>query len=282
MSHELFKGSNRLEIHSTAIIDRSAELGEGVIVGPYSVIGPQVIIEEGARIGPHVVIEPWTRIGKHCTIHPGAVIGGSPQDYKFKGVRSYVEVGEQAIIREYVTIHRSTQEEGVTRVGNHNFLMAYCHIAHDCTLGDQVVITNYTGLSGHVVVEDHAIISGYVAVHQFVRVGRMSIVSAQSGLSKDVPPYMIVEGRPCVVRGINSIGLRRNAVSAKARSDIKKAYRLLFLSHLNTSDALERIKTEVDRGEEIDHLIAFIEGSQRGIHKAQGAIGERDEAKEEE
>lgn len=266
-----------MEIHNTAIIDPSAGLGEGVIVGPYSVIGAQVVIGEGTRIGPHVVIEQWTRIGRHCAVHPGAVIGGLPQDYKFQGVRSSVEIGDQTILREYVTVHRSTQEEGVTRVGAYNFLMAYCHVAHDCILGDHVVITNYTGLSGHVMVEDRAILSGYVAVHQFVRIGRLAIVSAQSGLSKDVPPYMIVEGRPCVVRGINSIGLRRNGIPARARSDIKKAYRLLFLSHLNTSDALERIKAEVDRGEEIDHLIRFIEGSQRGIHKARRDPDEGDE-----
>lgn len=271
-----------MEIHNTAIIDKSAELGEGVVVGPYSVIGPRVIIGEGTRIGPHVVIEEWTRIGKDCAIHPGAVVGGLPQDHKFKEVRSYVEIGDQTVMREYVTVHRSTQEDGATRVGAHNFLMAYCHVAHDCILGDQVILTNYTGLSGHVVVEDRAILSGYVAVHQFVRIGRMALVSAQAALSKDIPPYMIVEGRPCVVRGINAIGLRRNGVSAKARSDIKKAYRLLFLSHLNTSDALKRIKAEVDRGEEIDHLIAFIEGSQRGIHKTRETMDERDALKEED
>ena len=259
---------NKAYIHPTAIVDPGAVLKGGTVVGPFVVIGPQVVIGEGTHIRSHVVIEGYTRIGKNCAIHSGAVIGGTPQDYKFQDAPSYVEIGDHNLIREHVTIHRSSEAEGKTVIGNHCFFMAYSHVAHDCRIGNHVVITNYTGLSGYVIVEDYAVISGYVAVHQFVRIGKLVMVSAQSGLSKDVPPYVIVEGRPCVVRGLNSIGLRRAGISAKARLELKTAYRLLFQSDLNTSDALRQIKEEKGLGEEVDHLVRFIEGSKRGIHKA--------------
>jgi len=261
-----------MSIHPTVIIDKTAEISPEVEIGPYCYIGPQVIIEPGCLIGPQVVILEGTRIDKNCSIYPGAIIGGKPQDYKFKDTPSFVEIGEGNIIREYVTIHRSSEEGGKTVIGNNNFLMAYTHIAHDCKIGNQVVITNYTGLSGYVTVEDKAIISGYVAIHQFCRVGELAIISAQTGLSKDVPPFMIGEGRPCLIRGINAIGLRRNGIPPKVRLDIQRAYRILFRSQLNTSQALERIKEEIETGREIAHLISFIESSQRGIHKAKGLM----------
>ena len=259
---------DKAHIHPKAIVEPGTELGDRVIIGPYAVIGPQVVIEEGTHIGPHVVIEGYTRIGKNSIIHAGAVIGGKPQDYKFKDAASYVEIGNHTLIREYVTVHRSSEAGGKTVIGDHCLLMAYTHVAHDCQLGDHVVIINYTGLSGYVEVEEQAIVSGYVAIHQFVRIGKLAMVSAQSGLAKDVPPYMIVEGRPCVVRGLNSIGLRRAGISSNSRTNLKRAYRLLFLSGLNTSDALRQIKEEGDLGEEVSHLVSFIEGSKRGIHKS--------------
>jgi UDP-N-acetylglucosamine acyltransferase len=267
-----------MEIHPTAIIDKTAEISSDVDIGPYCYIGPKVILGQGCRIGPQVVILEGTKIGKNCSIYPGAIIGCEPQDYKFKDLRSNVEIGNDNIIREYVTIHRSSEAEGKTVVGNNNFLMAYAHIAHDCKVGNQVVITNYTGLSGYVTVEDKAIVSGYVAIHQFCRIGELAIISAQTGLSKDVPPFMIGEGRPCLIRGINVIGLRRNGISPDVRLDIQRAYRILFRSRLNTTKALERIKEEIEMGREITHLVNFIENSQRGIHKAKGEIEEGQKA----
>jgi UDP-N-acetylglucosamine acyltransferase len=263
-----------MAIHPTAIIDKTAEINSEVEIGPNSYIGPQVIIGQSCWIGPQVVILEETKIGKSCSIYPGAIIGGKPQDYKFKNARSYVEIGDCNVIREYVTIHRSSEEEGKTIIGNNNFLMAYCHIAHDCKVGNQVVITNYTGLSGYVTVEDKAIISGYVAIHQFCRIGELAIISAQTGLSKDVPPYMIAEGRPCIIRGINVIGLRRNGIAPEARQNIQRAYRILFRNQLNTTKALERIKEEIEMGREVAHLVSFIETSQRGIHKGKGETEE--------
>jgi len=264
-------------IHPTAIIDKTAEIGPDVEIGPFSYIGPHTRVGAGCKIGPQVIILGGVRLGKNCSIYPGAVIGGEPQDYKFKGVRSYVEIGDNNIIREYVTIHRSSQEGGKTIIGNDNFLMAYTHIAHDCKIGHQVVITNYTGLSGHVTVEDKVIISGYVAVHQFVRIGELAIISAQTGLAKDVPPYMIGEGRPCIIRGVNIIGLRRNGVPPEVRLNIQRAYRLLFRSGLNTTQALQRIRDEIEPSREIVHLLEFIQGSQRGIHKGKDQPEERED-----
>jgi UDP-N-acetylglucosamine acyltransferase len=266
-----------MTIHPTAIIDRSAQIDPEVEIGPYSYIGPQVKIGSGCWIGPQVVILEGVRIGKECSIYPGTIIGGKPQDYKFKDTRSYVEIGDNNIIREYVTIHRSSEEEGKTVIGNNNFLMAYTHVAHDCKIGHQVVITNYTGLSGYVTVEDKVIISGYVAIHQFVRIGELAIISAQTGLAKDVPPFMIGEGRPCIIRGVNIIGLRRNGIPAEVRMNIQRAYRILFRSNLNTSQALERIREEIEPCKEIIHLISFIEHSQRGIHKGRQQIEESKE-----
>lgn len=254
-------------IDPRAVIDTQAELGEEVVVGPFSVIGPQVKIGAGTVIGSHVVIERFTEIGPGCKISHGAVIGTPPQDYKYMEGVSFVRIGSENDIREFVTIHRSSRQGESTIIGNRNLFMAYSHVAHDCIIGDDVILTNYSGLSGYVTVEDGAIISGLVGVHQFVRIGTLAMISGMTRVSQDIVPYVIAEGNPAEIKGLNSIGLRRKGFSAELRLALKRAFKLLFRYSLNTTQALDRIKSEVELFPEIDHLIEFIAKSERGICK---------------
>jgi UDP-N-acetylglucosamine acyltransferase len=254
-----------MNVHPTATVHPKAELGDGVIVGPYAVIGEHVRLGAGTSVGPHVVIEGWTSIGQRCDIGVGAVLGGPPQDLKYHGQRSFLRIGDHTCIREYVTVHRSAEEDGVTIVGAHDFLMAYAHVAHDCRLGDHVIMVNYAGLSGYVDVEDRAFISGHNAVHQFVRIGYLAMVSGASRVVKDIPPFMIAEGNPTRIRGLNVVGMRRLGLGPKVRGELRRAYRLLYRSGLNTSQALEDMRQEGLTSGEVQRLIAFIEGAKRGI-----------------
>jgi UDP-N-acetylglucosamine acyltransferase len=270
-----------MSIHPTATIHPKAELGQDVDIGPYAVIGEHVCLGDGTRIGPHAVIDGWTAVGQHCDIGVGAVLGGAPQDLKYRGQRSFLRIGEHSCIREYVTIHRSAEEDGATSVGSHAFLMAYTHVAHDCRLGDHVIMVNYAGLSGYVEVEDRAFISGHNAVHQFVRIGYLGMVSGASRVVKDIPPFMIAEGNPTRIRGLNVVGMRRLGLAPQVRAEIRRAYRLLYRSSLNISQALEHMRQEDFTGDEVQRLITFIAGAKRGIC---GGIrtGERDIAEERE
>lgn len=254
-----------MTIHPTALVHPQAELGDGVDIGPYAVIGEHVRIGAGTSVGPHAVIDGWTTIGEACAIGVGAVLGGAPQDLKFRGQRSYLRIGPHTCIREYVTIHRSSEEDGATVIGAHNFLMAYTHVAHDCRLGDHVIMVNYAGLSGYVEVEDRAFISGHNAVHQFVRIGYLAMVSGASRVVKDVPPFMIAEGNPTRIRGLNVVGMRRLGLAPAARAELRRAYRVLYRSGLNTSQALQRLREAGFTGDEVQRLIAFIAASKRGI-----------------
>jgi UDP-N-acetylglucosamine acyltransferase len=254
-----------MNIHPTAVIHSRAQLGQGVTIGPYVVIGEHVSLGEGTHVGPHAVIDGWTTIGKGCDIGVGAVLGGTPQDLKYRGQRSFLRVGRDTCIREYVTIHRSSEEDGATVIGSHNFLMAYSHVAHDCRLGDHVIMVNYAGLSGYVEIEDRAFISGHNSVHQFVRIGYLAMVSGASRVVKDIPPFMIAEGNPTRIRGLNIVGMRRLGLTPAVRTELRRAYRWLYRSGLNTSQALERIRQETSTGSEVQRLIAFIEASKRGI-----------------
>jgi UDP-N-acetylglucosamine acyltransferase len=254
-----------MKIHPTAIIHPKAELGQEVSVGPYAVIEEHVRLGDGTSVGPHAVIEGWTTIGQHCDIGSGAVIGGAPQDLKYRGQRSFLHIGDHTCIREYVTIHRSAEEDGATIVGSHAFLMAYTHVAHDCRLGDHVIMVNYAGLSGYVEVEDRAFISGHTAVHQFVRIGYLAMISGASRVVKDIPPFMIAEGNPTRIRGLNVVGMRRLGLAPQVRAEIRRAYRLLYRSGLNISQALERMRQERCTGNEVQRLITFVEGAKRGI-----------------
>lgn len=256
------------EIHPTAVIDPGAQLGEGVRVGPYCVIGPHVKVGAGATLQAHVVLDGWTTIGAGCRLFPFACIGCQTQDLKYRGDRTYVEVGERTTLREYVTVHSGTKPEEVTRVGSDCHILAYSHIAHGCRVGNEVIMSNGVHLAGEVVVEDQVVFGGVQGVHQFTRIGRMCMLGGMSRINQDCPPFMLIEGNPAEVRGLNSIGLKRRQVSEPAQRALKDAYRLLFRAELSTSQAVERIRAELDMTlPELLHLVEFIEQSQRGILK---------------
>lgn len=252
-------------IHPTAVIHPAAELGIGVSVGPYSVIHQDVVIGDRTQIASHVCIEEGTRIGSDCEICPMAVLGGAPQDLKYEGGSSGVEIGNGNTIREYVTINRSTEPESVTRIGDHNLIMAYVHVAHNCVLGNHIVLANGVQVGGHVMIEDFVGIGGLTPIHQFVRIGRMAFVGGMSRVAKDVPPYFLAAGSPLRVVGINVVGLRRRGLSPETRLELKRAYRLLYRSGFNVRRALESIRTDLQPSPEITHLTEFIGGSRRGI-----------------
>ena len=257
--------SEKAVIHETAVVHPAAELGAGVQIGAFSIIGANVTIGDGTVIEPHVIIEPWTTIGSDCRICSGAILGGRPQDSKFKSERSYLTIGDRNIIREYVTIHRATGEENVTVVGSENMLMAYCHIGHNCNLGNGIMMANMVGISGHVIVEDKAVFGGMVGVHQFVRIGYLAMVGGYSKVVQDIPPFMMADGRPTKVYDLNVIGLRRNGVPPKTRSGLKQAYKLLYRSNLNLSQAIETIESEVEPSPERDYLLEFVRNIKFGF-----------------
>ncbi len=255
-----------MKIHPTATVDRNAEIGEDVEIGPGAVIAGGTRIGQGCRIGPHVVIDTGTVLEANVRVSAGAVIGTEPQDLKYTGSPTGVHIGEGTIIREYVTINRATGENGMTRIGAGCMLMTNVHIAHECQLGKKVVLANLATLGGHVVIEDHAVIGGMAALHQYVRVGCMAMIGGASGLMKDAPPYMITFGYPPArVYGVNKVGLKRHGVSEEVREDIKRAFKFLFRSGLNYTQGLERIRSEINSSPEIIHLLEFFDGTHRGI-----------------
>lgn len=259
-------------IHDTALVDPGAVLGKDVEVGPYAVIGPKVTIGDGCSIGAHAVIESHVRMGKGTRVSPFASIGAPPQDLKFKGEDTWVEIGDGTTIREYVTVNRGTVGGGgVTRVGSRVLLMAYCHVAHDCQVGERVIMANAATLAGHITVEEGAFIGGLVGVHQFVRIGCFAIVGALSGVPMDIPPYVkAVIGRAqkgTGLYGLNLIALKRNGFSTETISEIRKAYRLLFRSGLPMSEALARVEAELPPSPEVRHLVEFIRASRRGVQR---------------
>ncbi len=253
-----------VKIHPTAVVHPQAELGEGVEVGPYAIIGEHVKIGDGTWIGPHVVIDGWTVIGRDCQIHAGAYIGAPPQDLKFKGERSFVVVGDRNIIREYVTIHRASGEDEETRIGDDCMLMAFAHIGHNCQVGNGVIMANWVGVSGHVVIEDYVNLGGMVGIHQFVRIGKLAMIGGHSKVVRDVPPFMLADGRPAKVYGLNLVGLRRHGVAPEVRENLKRCFKLLYRSGLNISEALKRIEEEVEMSEEVRYLVDFIKRIREG------------------
>jgi UDP-N-acetylglucosamine acyltransferase len=254
-------------IHPTAIVDPGAELGEGVEIGPYCVVGPHVKLGGNTRLMSHVVVEGWTAIGTQCTIFPFASIGQKTQDLKYKGGNSRVEIGDKTTIREYVTVNAATNDGDVTTVGSGCHIMAYAHIAHDCHVGNGVIMGNCTTLAGHITIEDEAGISGLCGVHQFVRIGRMSYIGGCSKLTQDLPPFMMADGNPLEVHTINSVGLKRRGIPEDVEGLIKKAHRILYREGLSTRQALEKMEKEIELIPEIQHLIHFIKTSERGIVK---------------
>jgi len=257
----------RKSVHPTAIVARGAKLGAGVQVGPFCVIGDDVVVGRGTRIHGHVTIEGHTVIGKNCEIFPYATIGLPPQDVKYKGEETRVEIGDRNVIREYVSIHRaSTGGDGATRIGNDNFLMAYCHVAHNCVVGNRVTMANAATLAGHVQVQDSAVVGGLVAVHQFTRIGAYAMVGGFSGVGQDVTPYMIVSGDRARLFGPNLVGLKRAGFSDEKIAAIKKAYRIIFKSKLSLKEAIREVQAQIQDSPEVDALVEFISAkSPRGI-----------------
>lgn len=258
-------GKQSPRIHPRALVDPGAEIGSGVEIGPNTIIGPDVTIGEGTRIGANCLLDGWTSVGKRCRIFHAAVIGVEPQDVKYRGERTHVIIGEANTIREFATIHRATGESNETSVGDRNYIMAYAHVTHNCRVGSGVVLANSVNMAGHVTIEDYATIGGVTPIHQFVRVGKYSFIGGGSRIPMDVAPFVKVAGSPARVSGLNSIGLQRHGLSPETRQILKQAYKLLFRSHLNVTQAIERIRLEVKTIPEIDYLVAFIENSQRGI-----------------
>jgi len=255
-----------MKIHPTAIISSEAHIEEGVEVGPYSIIGSDVNIGKNTIIGPHVVIDSQTDIGAGCRIFQFASIGAVPQDLKFKGEATRTIIGNYNTIREYVTIHRATSADiGVTIMGDYNLLMAYCHVAHNCKLGNRIVMANAANLAGHIHVEDNAIIGGLTGIHQFTRIGAHCIIGGCSAVAKDVPPFTMASGNMAKLYGLNMVGLKRRNFSVETIQSLKQAYRLVFRSSLLLKTAIAKVKTEVADIPEVRQFIDFIENSQRGI-----------------
>jgi UDP-N-acetylglucosamine acyltransferase len=262
------KETAKVKIHPSAVIHPSASLEHNVEVGAYSIIGPEVSIGEGTKIGPHCNISRWAKIGKNNVIHQGVSIAATPQDLKYKGEKGEVIIGDNNVLREFVTIHLPTGEGKKTIIGNENFIMVHAHIAHNCVVGNQVIIGAYAGLSGYTEVEDQAVIAGLTGVHQFARIGRLAMIGANSKILRDTPPFMLVDGNPAQIRGINLIGMQRRGISNEAQTEIKKAFKLMYESRNNTAGALVEIKKRLRRLPEIEHIIQFLETeSKRGINK---------------
>jgi UDP-N-acetylglucosamine acyltransferase len=262
------KDSGGAKIHHTASVHSSAVLGKNVEIGPYTVIGPEVNIGDGTKIGPHCLIARWTTIGKENHILKGVSIGTPPQDFKYKGEKGEVVIGDKNVIREFVTIHLPTGEGAKTMIGNENFIMIHAHIPHNCRIGNQVVIGGYVGLSGHTEIDDQAIVAGLAGIHQFVRIGRLVMVGAQSKILKDVPPFMLVDGNPAQIRGINLVGLQRRGISNESIAEIKKAFKIIYESRNNTPKAIEELKKRLRPLPEIQQILKFLEEeSKRGISK---------------
>ena len=257
-----------MAIHPTAVIDKRAVIGEGNEIGPYVVIDGEVVIGSNNKIGPGTIITGYTTIGNNNEIHGNVYIGNLPQDVAFKNVRSYVIIGDNNIIREFATIHRGTKEESKTVIGNNNFLMVATHVAHNCKLGNNIVMVNSASLGGYVEVHDHAFLGGFVIVHQFCRIGSYTMSGILTKIVKDIPPFMLVDGNPATVRGINVVGLRRKGFSSERRNIIKEAYKIIYRSGYNIKHSLEKLeglKNNSEYSEDIKMIIEFIRGSKRGI-----------------
>jgi UDP-N-acetylglucosamine acyltransferase len=256
-------------ISDKAVIHDRAQISEGVTVGPFAIIGPGVTIGRGSVVCSMALVEKDTEIGEECEIGHSAVVGTDPQDLKYKGETTRLVIGDRTTIREFATINRATRDsgDGTTRVGSDTLIMAYAHVAHNCVIGDHVVITNAVNLAGHVVVEDYAIIGGMTAVQQFVHIGAHSYVGGACRVTKDVPPFLKIGGVPTRPIEMNTIGLLRRGYSEEALNYLRQAYRFLYLSDLNTTQAVERIKAALPMNEEISRLVTFIQSSTRGIIK---------------
>jgi UDP-N-acetylglucosamine acyltransferase len=252
-------------VHPSAIIDPGAQIGRDVEIGPWVIVGEQVTIGDRCRIGPRARLECNVRLAEGVTVGDGTILGGAPQDLKYRGEETWVEIGPDTIIREYTTINRGTSQSYKTTVGARCFIMSYVHLAHDCHIGDEVVIANATQFAGHVTVHDRAVLSGLNAVHQFVTIGTHAFVGGGSRVNQDIPPYVKAVGNPMELYGLNSIGLQRAGFSSDTVAALKRAYRLFFNSEFNLSQALERARADLPAFPEVEHFLAFVASSERGV-----------------
>ncbi len=252
-------------IHPSAIIDPSAEIGEDVEIGPWAIVGESCRIGNGSSIAARATLERNVRLGERVKVGIGAILGGDPQDLKYRGEETWVDIGDDTSIREYATVNRGTAHSHTTRVGRGCFLMSYVHLAHDCHLGDNIIISNGTQLAGHVTVEDRATISGLCAVHQFARIGRYAFIGGCSRVAQDVPPFVRSVGNPIKLYGLNTVGLKRAGFDDAVLRSLKLAYRACFRSDLNLSQGVERARAEVEPFPEVQQFLDFIEASQRGV-----------------
>ncbi len=252
-------------IHRTALVDPKAHVSGDVTVGPYAIIGPRVTVGDRCHIAAHAVLERNVKLGTGVKVGYGSVLGNDPQDLKYLGEDTWVEVGDATVIREYCTINRGTAATGKTAVGRRCFLMSYVHLAHDCVVGDDVIIANAVQMAGHVTIEDRAVISGLVPIHQFVRIGTFAFVGGGSRVNQDVPPYTKAVGNPVHLYGLNSVGLQRAGFAPEVKLALKRAYRLLFNSDMTVSQGIAKARGELPAVAEVEHFLKFIEGSQRGV-----------------
>lgn len=253
------------EIDSNSVVHPDATLGENVVIGPFCTVGPEVVLGDGCVLKSHVNIDGNTRVGDHCTFWPFCSVGTRTQDLKYKGGRPGVKIGSGTTLREYVTVNAATFDGDFTVVGDRCHIMAYCHVAHDCILGDEVIMANAATLAGHVIVEDQAIIGGLTGVHQFVTIGKLSITGGCSKVVQDIPPYMTADGNPLQVRGINKIGLERHGISKEHIRVLLEGYRLLYRKKLGAKEMVTLSRATLQRTPEIEHLEDFVQNSQRGI-----------------
>jgi UDP-N-acetylglucosamine acyltransferase len=252
-------------IHRTALIDPTATLGQDVTVGPYAIVGPHVTIGDRCAVSAHAVLERNVRLGRGVKVGYGTILGGDPQDLKYKGEETWVEVGDDTIIRDYCTINRGTTVTGKTTVGERCFIMTFVHVAHDCVIGNDVILANGIQMAGHVAVDDRAIVSGLTPIHQFVRIGTYAFVGGGSRVNQDVPPFTKAVGNPVHLYGLNSVGLQRAGFTPEIKLALKRAYRLLFNSDLTVSQGIARARAELPAMPEVETFLRFIEESQRGV-----------------
>jgi UDP-N-acetylglucosamine acyltransferase len=258
--------SERTVIHPTAIVHDDARIGEGVTIGPYAIVGERCVIGDGCVLAPRAVLEKNVTLATGVKVGIGSILGGEPQDLKFGGEVTYVEIGENTTIREYSTINRGTAQSGKTSVGANCLIMSYVHLAHDCHVGNGVILANGTQFAGHVTVEDRASVSGLCTVHQFSRIGRFAYIGGSSRVPQDVPPFVLAVGNPMRLSGLNSVGLRRAKFATETMMELKRAYRILFRSEMNLSQALEKAEGELKPLPEVVELLTFMRASsQRGI-----------------
>jgi len=256
-----------MKIHPTAVVHPKAEIGTDSEIGPYCVIGEHVVVGAGCRLHSHVVIDGHIRLGKGNEIFPFACLGMKTQDLKWKGGIARTEIGEHNTFREYVTIHSATGDGEATVIGSHNHILAYCHLAHNVTLQNHIIMSNVATLAGHVLVEDCAVIGGLAAVHQYCRIGKMALIGGCSKVVQDVAPFMLVDGNPAETRTVNKVGMERNGISEDAQAALRQAYKILFREGLTSSHALTRIESELSTFPEVQHLVRFVRASERGISK---------------